>query len=243
MVLSPTSSEAEPQGFRPRVLVVDDDRDFCHMVGARLGPRFDVALAHDGEEALRQARRERPDLILLDIMLPRLSGRSLRWQFRQIPFFRGVPVVFCSALVPHELEADTPYLLKPFGMEQLEGVLARALHDGSDLLGDPARAEAALGPSVPVDLTASLTLPSAAPRGGRLRQLYAWGAVLETREQPPAGTTGSLAIADAEGITALPCRIIGPAPQSRLGLRFLFSEPGLEEDYSRLLSRHGAVFS
>jgi DNA-binding response OmpR family regulator len=59
----------------PRVLVVDDDRQFLEATRAMLEEHgYEVIAAHDGTDGLRQAERESPDLIVLDLMMPRRSG-------------------------------------------------------------------------------------------------------------------------------------------------------------------------
>src|SRR5512134_2628470 len=80
-----------------RILVVDDDRILCDILRVWLGDVEAVRFAHDGEEALRMAKEERPDLVLLDVMMPRLSGFSVAWVVKNDPKLKGVPVVFMTA--------------------------------------------------------------------------------------------------------------------------------------------------
>ncbi len=106
-----------------RILVIDDDRQIVEVVAACLkGEGYAVSRAYDGEEGLRLALDTRPDLILLDLMLPKRSGldvvRALRPQ-------TNVPVVILSArdsetdrTVGLELGADD-YVTKPFSAREL----------------------------------------------------------------------------------------------------------------------------
>ena len=68
-----------------KILVVDDDIDIVKIVSTMLAGRgWEVATASSGEEALREVRRDPPDLILLDIMMPRMNGLEVLRQVREI---------------------------------------------------------------------------------------------------------------------------------------------------------------
>ena len=79
-----------------RVLLVDDDRDFCSMVSMWSKPEFQLLVAFDGDDGLTIAHRCLPDVALLDVMLPRLSGLGLAWAFRHHAALRDVPVAFIT---------------------------------------------------------------------------------------------------------------------------------------------------
>jgi two-component system response regulator VicR len=142
-----------------KILIVDDEPPIVDVLSYNLKrANYDVVIARDGEQALAQARRERPDLIILDLMLPRLDGlevcRTLRREC-------DVPIIMLTALdeevdrvVGLELGADD-YVVKPFSVRELmarvKNVLRRAtptvaeaatttLHVG-DLTVDPTRRE------------------------------------------------------------------------------------------------------
>jgi CheY-like chemotaxis protein len=100
-------SRREPRRRQPRtppprrVLVVDDDADtrryLCAVLGEALGSGVDVAA--DGRSALARAARVRPDLVLLDLGLPDLSGVTVARLLRQDPATRTVPIVGVSGLI------------------------------------------------------------------------------------------------------------------------------------------------
>ena len=83
---------------KPRILIVDDEPDLVAVL--RLGLQmegFDVIEAADGEEGLRKAQQEKPDLVVLDLMLPRMDGyqvcRTLKFDAR----FKSLPIFILSA--------------------------------------------------------------------------------------------------------------------------------------------------
>ena len=83
----------------PRILIVDDERDFVELVQYRLaGLGCEFIVANDGVQALSQARQFKPDLILLDILLPDLDGLSVCEILRRQPATKKIPVIFMSAL-------------------------------------------------------------------------------------------------------------------------------------------------
>lgn len=110
---------------RHRVLIVDDDESLCDLIALWLKASYEVAIAHDGESALASMRRAKPDIAVLDVMMPRMSGIELASKVRNDPDLRATPLLFMSAyhaiLEPHEREAIRPWglLSKPFTREQL----------------------------------------------------------------------------------------------------------------------------
>ncbi|HXF68347.1 MAG TPA: response regulator [Thermoflexus sp.] len=109
-----------------RVLVVEDDQDFRALLVAVLSrARYQVETASDGFSALEKARRDRPDLILLDVMLPDLSGFEVCRQLRALQHLRSVPIIMLTAmgriedkLKGIEVGADD-YLTKPVAISEL----------------------------------------------------------------------------------------------------------------------------
>jgi two-component system response regulator VicR len=107
----------------PRILVVDDEPPIVDVLAYNLKrANYEVLIARDGEEALAQARREQPDLIILDLMLPRLDGLEVCRALRRE---RDVPIIMLTArdeeidrVVGLELGADD-YIVKPFSVREL----------------------------------------------------------------------------------------------------------------------------
>ena len=85
--------------MKPRVLVVDDESDFIQLLKYNLEHQgFDILTATNGVEALNIARRELPDVVLIDLMLPDLDGFSVCEILRSQPSTSTVPIIIVSAL-------------------------------------------------------------------------------------------------------------------------------------------------
>jgi len=125
----PSSS---PTSRRETILFVDDDPDTCEMMKALLGFQgYDVVTARDGCEAIEVARQKFPQLILLDLEIPKLNGISVAKSLKADPRFRATPIVMISGHNPatfrqRALEAGCDeYLLKPLDFSRIEELLAR----------------------------------------------------------------------------------------------------------------------
>jgi len=110
---------------RPLVLLVEDHAEVRALVRKHLATRYRVAEAQDGEAALESARREPPDLVLSDVMMPRLDGFGLLRALREDPELDFVPVILLTArdAVEDRIEAfgigADGYLAKPFHAAEL----------------------------------------------------------------------------------------------------------------------------
>jgi len=109
-----------------RILVVDDEIYIVHILDFSLGMEgYEVLTALDGEQALEKARTEKPDLIVLDIMMPKLDGYETCKRLKADPEVKDVPVILLSAKgrnvdqkVGFEVGADD-YITKPFSPRKL----------------------------------------------------------------------------------------------------------------------------
>jgi CheY-like chemotaxis protein len=112
-----------------KILVADDEPTLLGLISAALTDEgYTVVPARDGREAVELAVKESPDLVLLDVMMPRLSGREALRQIRAAPETQSVPVVLMSAGVPSgQMPDGVPFLPKPFDLDRLlsliEGLL------------------------------------------------------------------------------------------------------------------------
>ncbi|WLE62703.1 response regulator [Burkholderia plantarii] len=121
----PDAEALPPRKENTLILVADDNADMRAYVQRLLGDQYDVASAVDGHDALRAARRSRPDLILADIMMPGLDGIGLLETVRRDEALRDVPVILLSARAGEEARVHgmragaDDYLVKPFSAREL----------------------------------------------------------------------------------------------------------------------------
>ena len=109
-----------------RILVVDDEVYIVHILDFSLGMEgYEVLTALDGEQAMHKARTERPDLIVLDIMMPKLDGYETCRMLKSDEVTRNIPVILLSAKgrnvdqkLGFEVGADD-YITKPFSPRKL----------------------------------------------------------------------------------------------------------------------------
>jgi two-component system alkaline phosphatase synthesis response regulator PhoP len=115
--------------LKKRILVVDDDKEIVRLISSYLeAAGYGVLAAYSGEAALHTIRRERPDLVLLDLMLPERDGLEITRLLRSDPFLAQTPVIMVTArvsdtdkIVGLEMGADD-YITKPYNPRE---VLAR----------------------------------------------------------------------------------------------------------------------
>ena len=111
---------------RQRILVVDDDKDIVRLVRAYLEKAgYDVFSAYDGETAIHTLRREKPDLLVLDLMLPDRDGWDITRLIRTDPQLLATPIIMLTARVEDtdkiiglEIGADD-YITKPFNPREV----------------------------------------------------------------------------------------------------------------------------
>jgi signal transduction histidine kinase/class 3 adenylate cyclase len=122
---SRTALTPSPSDNRPLVLVADDNADMRRYLERVLCINYRVVLAKDGAEALDQARTLRPELILTDVMMPRMSGPDLLKAVRGDKELRTTPVIFITARAGTEARVESldagadDYLAKPFEENEL----------------------------------------------------------------------------------------------------------------------------
>lgn len=117
-----------------RILVADDDPDIVDIIQTVLeGEGFQVLVATDGEEALRKVKQERPDLVILDIMMPKLDGYQVCQQVKNSSALSSIPIVIISAR-GQEKDRDnglkagaSDYIVKPFDPLELPEIVRRNL--------------------------------------------------------------------------------------------------------------------
>ncbi len=111
---------------RKRILVVDDEVYIVHILEFTLTMEgYDVVTAADGDEALRKVEEDRPDLVVLDIMMPRMDGYEVCRRLREEEETRDLPVILLSAKgrpIDRETGMEVganDYIVKPFSPRRL----------------------------------------------------------------------------------------------------------------------------
>ena len=125
-----------------RILLVDDEPSIVKMVGKRLEVEgFDVVIAMDGQEGLAKAQAEHPDLIILDLMLPKLNGYEVCTMLKQDTRYQKIPIVLFTAKAQDKDEklgmecGANAYVRKPFRaqelLEKIRALLAESPQPGT----------------------------------------------------------------------------------------------------------------
>jgi PAS domain S-box-containing protein len=120
-----TTGELPDERGGALVLVVEDNRDMSDHIAGILRPQYAVAKAYDGEEGLRKALDLRPDLIVCDVMMPRVDGKRMVEQLRRYPGMADVPVLMLTAKADDDLRvhllrgAVQGFIQKPFTAGEL----------------------------------------------------------------------------------------------------------------------------
>lgn len=118
---------------KKKVLIVDDEEPIRQLVSNILAKDYTVLVAIDGEEAVNMARRQKPDLILMDMLMPKVDGFTACYTINQDPATRDIPVVMLTGIdyelnkkLSREIGAQG-YITKPFSPEDLRATVGRFL--------------------------------------------------------------------------------------------------------------------
>lgn len=113
----------------PVVLVIDDEDYVADMIASALdADGYAAHVAYNGRAGLELARSLQPDLVIIDIMMPYMSGIALIDELRALPHTRAVPVILISAGArPREQMRGVRFLPKPFDMDRLMDMVAADL--------------------------------------------------------------------------------------------------------------------
>jgi len=116
------------------ILVVDDDPEIVSMLSTRLTKRgYKISTANDGHRALELAKREKPDIVLLDVMMPGKSGWEVARALKQDPVTQGIKIIMVTAIGAQVNEITSPlygadaHIDKPFEFDRLEKVIAELI--------------------------------------------------------------------------------------------------------------------
>ena len=116
----------------PKILIVDDDVDLVKAMSTVLkSKRYEVITGFNGEEGLQKARTEKPDLVLLDIMMPVMDGYDVAYHFKKDPVLSKIPVLALTSFSessgqPFEFEVSE-YIRKPIAPKDLLEMVGKHL--------------------------------------------------------------------------------------------------------------------
>lgn len=124
------------KNIKKRILLVEDEQDMVYAVTLQLEAKgYDVITASDGQEGLDKARKEKPDLVILDLMLPKIDGYKVCRMLKFDSRYKNIPVVLFTARAQDsdkktgkDVGADA-YITKPFEsktlLDKIEELLAK----------------------------------------------------------------------------------------------------------------------
>mgnify|MGYP001615612489 CR=1 FL=1 len=138
-----------PDAVKQRILVVDDEPSIAKVLRKQLEVAgFDVTIAADGEDGLTKARELRPDLIVLDVMLPKRNGHEVCSALKQDEQYRRIPILMLTAKAQRQDQQEAlqrgaeAYLAKPFQLDELlakvRELIAKAATQESPSVSPPA---------------------------------------------------------------------------------------------------------
>ena len=122
---------------KKKVLLIDDEKDLCFFLKANLENtgEFDVLVSTRGDKGIELAQREKPDLILLDILMPGMSGDEVAEILLENSATAKIPIIFLTAMVTKEEIGDVAlkkkggrdFITKPITTEELVGAIKKVL--------------------------------------------------------------------------------------------------------------------
>ena len=123
------------EGASPVLLLIEDNIDLCHMLSLQLQSKYTVLTAHDGEEGLKKVYQYHPDLIVSDLMMPKMDGMELLKRIRQDFNISHIPVIILTAKQGDEIHTQAistganAYITKPFSSDLLQARISQLLEE------------------------------------------------------------------------------------------------------------------
>jgi CheY-like chemotaxis protein len=120
--------------MKKKVLLVDDEKSFTNLLKLNLEQtgNYEVAVTNWGEDALKNAREFKPDIMLLDIIMPRMPGGNVVAEFEADPEMKNLPIVFLTAAVQRSrleemdgIISGRPCLAKPASLEEIVAMIEK----------------------------------------------------------------------------------------------------------------------
>jgi len=118
---------------KKKVLIVDDETNVRRLLHTILGKKFDVLEAEDGRQAIEITNSQKPDVVLMDMMMPKMDGLTACHMIKNDPATKSIPVIMVTA-IGFELNVKlsqqmgaSGYVTKPFSSEDLLGKITQVL--------------------------------------------------------------------------------------------------------------------
>ena len=121
--------------MRPKIVIIEDEEPIAKAEEMILSEQYDVHVAHDGEAGLELVRKIKPDLIVLDLMLPKRGGYDICFTLRQDPELANIKILMVTAKnQPIDMEkgvmvGTNSYLTKPFEAEELLLMVQKVMNE------------------------------------------------------------------------------------------------------------------
>ncbi|MBI5398726.1 response regulator [Candidatus Woesearchaeota archaeon] len=121
------------KGTKKKILIIEDERNIAEAEGMLLGNDYEISYAFDGTEGLAKVRKFKPDLIVLDLMLPHRGGYDICFTIRQDPQLARIKVLMVTAMnqqvdkTKGVMVGADDYLTKPFEPQQLVAQVKKLL--------------------------------------------------------------------------------------------------------------------
>jgi signal transduction histidine kinase/DNA-binding response OmpR family regulator len=208
---------------RARILWADDNADMRDYVRRLLSTRYEVEAVADGEMALAAARARRPDLVLADVMMPRLDGFGVLRALRADPELRTLPVILLSARAGEEARIEglaagaDAYLIKPFSARELLAYVEAHLELGrlrvhvEQMVRESAAHIAELNAQLQADLTSMTRLQQVSTRLVQTRDISALlDEILDAAIEITGADMGNIQLLDGDALKIVAHRGFAP---------------------------------
>ena len=113
-----------------KILAIDDDPINLQIIGASLANDYRLFMAKDGRRGLQLALEKKPDIILLDIIMPELNGYEVAKMLKENPQTNNIPIIFASGNPESKIQTDIEYvgyLSKPYNKTEMLALIANTL--------------------------------------------------------------------------------------------------------------------
>lgn len=119
---------------RERILIIEDEPDITELIKTRVkSAGYQTIVAYDGQEGLGRAKKEKPDLILMDILMPKMDGVTVAMRLKKMKGTKSIPIIICSVTKGPDEEGLLKrigvgdYLYKPLDGEELLSKIRKCL--------------------------------------------------------------------------------------------------------------------